>query len=665
MPITFIRKPKTEQVHPLTEQVDCTSPQEALPYKLVLGDCLDVLKGMPDNYVDAIVTDPPAGISFMNKGWDHHKGGRDDWIGWMKLIAAECLRVIKPGGHALVWSLPRTEHWTATAWEDGGWEIRDKIVHLFGCLDMETQAATKDGVMPYHKCVVGQHVLCYDIETGAYSYQPILEILEYDYADTAYRIVGDFGEQVVSRNHRCIVERNGKETFTFAEACERETSVPFLESLPELQHALHGVNERTSTAKQGLRQSLLKRILFKAKTAYAQAATYLSGVQVAFQTKGGDSPKECKDVRVHLSRYFEKIHTVLLGAPTKSSFVGSFWMDRQEQDELFAEYVWGEKSCLEGRGYLPEQKRELRQSAYKVCSMPNGIPFNGEEGRLRDGTSSSGSKGFWSRIRTSRSSTSHRSRCNEQLPAEFDGIQDEHRPQEIRGWTGHKTAVVRVVPFQYTGKVWCLRVPTGAFVAVRGGVAFPTGNSGFPKSLNISKMLDKMAGAEREVVGRNPNYHSEGVRAGSGISQHGVKDGSFSNPEQAGLITAPATEEAKQWDGWGTALKPAYEAWILLRKPVEGTVAGNVLKHGVGGINIDACRIGVDPDDSNIRNPENHVRTTGSIWGNATGAEKNLGEKGRFPANVTWSCDEDEYILRGDVSDTDRKNIYKWLYENS
>lgn len=96
------------------------------------GDCAEVLQTLPDSSVDAIVTDPPAGISFMSAGWDSDKGGRDHWISWMAGIARECLRTIKPGGHALVWALPRTSHWTATAWEDAGWEVRDVITHLFG-----------------------------------------------------------------------------------------------------------------------------------------------------------------------------------------------------------------------------------------------------------------------------------------------------------------------------------------------------------------------------------------------------------------------------------------------------------------------------------------------------------------------------------------------------
>ncbi len=100
--------------------------------RVIEGDCRAVLADMPTDSIDAVVTDPPAGIAFMGREWDHDKGGRDHWIAWMTEIAAECLRVAKPGAHALVWALPRTSHWTATAWEDAGWEVRDRIAHLFG-----------------------------------------------------------------------------------------------------------------------------------------------------------------------------------------------------------------------------------------------------------------------------------------------------------------------------------------------------------------------------------------------------------------------------------------------------------------------------------------------------------------------------------------------------
>jgi len=95
-------------------------------------DAQTFLKKFPDCCLDSCVCDPPAGIDFMNQEWDKDKGGREQWITWMQEIAGEILRVLKPGAHALVWALPRTSHWTATAWENAGFEIRDRISYLFG-----------------------------------------------------------------------------------------------------------------------------------------------------------------------------------------------------------------------------------------------------------------------------------------------------------------------------------------------------------------------------------------------------------------------------------------------------------------------------------------------------------------------------------------------------
>src|SRR4051812_17112150 len=102
--------------------------------RVIHGDCLEAMRALAveGGKVQAIVTDPPAGISFMNAAWDRDKGGRDAWIAWMQERAAAALMLVPPGGHALVWALPRTSHWTATAWEDAGWEVRDRVSHLFG-----------------------------------------------------------------------------------------------------------------------------------------------------------------------------------------------------------------------------------------------------------------------------------------------------------------------------------------------------------------------------------------------------------------------------------------------------------------------------------------------------------------------------------------------------
>jgi site-specific DNA-methyltransferase (adenine-specific) len=108
------------------------------------GDCLAVMRGMESESISAVVTDPPAAVSFMNKSWDSDRGGRTQWVAWLAERMTEALRVLKPGGHALVWALPRTSHWTAMALEDAGFDIRDCIVHLFGQGFAKSRDISKD-----------------------------------------------------------------------------------------------------------------------------------------------------------------------------------------------------------------------------------------------------------------------------------------------------------------------------------------------------------------------------------------------------------------------------------------------------------------------------------------------------------------------------------------
>ena len=135
---------------------------------LYLSDCLQVLRQLPENSLEACVTDPPSGTGFMGKEWDdfgriihnkacsadpekntkgllagygrggspedrvsHARRSREAFIPWLTEIMAEVYRVLKPGAHALVWALPRTSHWTAMACEDAGFEVRDSILHIF------------------------------------------------------------------------------------------------------------------------------------------------------------------------------------------------------------------------------------------------------------------------------------------------------------------------------------------------------------------------------------------------------------------------------------------------------------------------------------------------------------------------------------------------------
>jgi len=189
---------------------------------------------------------------------------------------------------------------------------------------------------------------------------------------------------------------------------------------------------------------------------------------------------------------------------------------------------------------------------------------------------------------------------------------------------------------------------------------------GFPKSHDISKAIDKKLGAEREVIGvdevflrRNPNNTGVGRIAtkSDGTTLDGRKT-PYKKSEHAGSITAPATPEAQEWEGWGTALKPANEPIVLARKPLsEKTIADNVLKWGTGGINIDGCRIELQEEGEDKRLGGKGTWKTEKMAKNVykggySGEGVTSSKLGRFPANVIFDeeagkmLDEQSGILK-------------------
>lgn len=168
--------------------------------------------------------------------------------------------------------------------------------------------------------------------------------------------------------------------------------------------------------------------------------------------------------------------------------------------------------------------------------------------------------------------------------------------------------------------------------------------SGFPKSMDISKQIDKMKGVQREVVGERDKLES--WQGGS----FRARDTGY---EQTSIpITKPTTEEAIHWSGWGTALKPACEPAILCRKPIEKglNVSENVLKWGTGAINIDACRFGYgDPCWVGPQSDQSHQwdldrwddSPIGTLGGRKqkrfVSIKENKPVGGRFPANI-YQC---------------------------
>jgi len=168
--------------------------------------------------------------------------------------------------------------------------------------------------------------------------------------------------------------------------------------------------------------------------------------------------------------------------------------------------------------------------------------------------------------------------------------------------------------------------------------------SGFPKSLDVSKAIDKNMGKERKTIGKrkHPTLKDTLKIEEQASATHGSNKWA-----REWDVDAPASNEAKQWEGFGTALKPAWEPIIVARKPLIGTVAENVLKYGTGAMNIDGCRVGVDPDaDDMLRKVSRKPRKSqtweqGSGFKNETNQRTGVPGKGRWPANLIHDGSEE------------------------
>jgi DNA modification methylase len=286
---------------------------------------------------------------------------------------------------------------------------------------------------------------------------------------------------------------------------------------------------------------------------------------------------------------------------------------------------------------------------------------------------------------------------NARIRARADG---RTNPAEGKSVTVTPEAYVAGQPFQAWCQQWaseCLRVlkPGGYLLAfggtrtyhrlacgiedagfeVRDSMHWIYG-SGFPKSLDVSKAIDKAAGAERKVIGLSPDSYNRS--ASSWQADDGAPHGMVGRSEGKRMLTAPATGDAGRWEGWGTALKPAHEPVVVARKPFTGTVAANVLAYGTGALNVAGCRVAhaSDADRTESEGKNRHADFGSPARDNHVfGADERAradqgnydGSAGRWPANIllthspdchqiTFDSDEDDCVSGCPVSEMDRQS---------
>lgn len=607
-------------------------------FSILHTDVLSAFKTMPDNSYHGCLTDPPYGLTtdggktgFMGHAWDHGVPPVEVW--------RELLRVLRPGAHVLAFGGTRTFHRLTCAIEDAGFEVRDCMMWLYGCLSDDTEVLVDGRWEHYSKATTGRLALCYDVANGTYSWQPIAERVEYDYDETAYRITSERTDQIVSRNHRCIVDRGAGWEFSLAEEAARESAVrvPVLQDVQGLLCQLRDAQPHAGASEQDVLEGV-RGGGSRTEGAWASIADESQGVPAMRELRQG-----CAALAVEGGAGSTSV--LLRGVQRRTEGEDADTVRPQGPRGLdggVAAFVHGEdvgpaQPSVEGRSDLLRIARESR--GCEVRTMPGSVPANGTEGRLRDGAPACGCASDGAATAALRSGPPHGSQSSEQRGLESGSVRHELGSQAVRG-EGFTTSDLAVIePVHYTGKVWCLRVPTGAFVARRNGKVFVTGNSGFPKSHDVSKAIDREAGAKREVgaekrtpdgkpySARTPNSSGEyndtcQHNSMSGKTRHNTHD------------TAPATEAARQWEGHGTALKPAWEPIIVARKPLDGTVAQNVQRWGCGGLAIGASRVGEQQRPVMVRTSTQVAAN--AMSGTSTGATSSgdTTSLGRWPANV-------------------------------
>lgn len=609
------------------------------------GDCIDVMRTWPDASVDSIVTDPPYGLEFMGQEWDapwaaglgSNTAGmtavgmtdgprlpRPDYLGspnpkclacgghrrgahnvracdctaprfpnttqprmtafqaWCEEWAAEALRVLKPGGHLLAFGGTRTSHRLASGIEDAGFELRDSIAWLYGCHDDRTEVLTRRGWLPGLE-------LREDDDVAQWTTAGTVELVRpsarqrYAYDGPLVPFRNADVDQLVTPNHR-----------VYRQVAERRQ--------------VDGVRREAWSDWQVDEAGQVNRWQkMRLPAAGVHDGPGIGGTDYAallgwVWSEGGFDPSGT-GVRVYQSS---------VNQPCVDELAALF-------DRLGAHKRYDYERTWKGRGYTATTWFVSGDLARQVrADLPGKSPTYellwrmtaAEKRALWDaamkGDGSKAQRSFWQQNRDDLEWAQTLLAC-----IGYRGkVADD--PRGVLHWTDRPTVEMQARHLaaereEYVGDVWCVTVPSGAFLVRRNGKVSVSGNSGFPKSsLNVGRAI-------AQVV--EPGW------------------------ELGDALPAPA----EPWSGHGTALKPAGEPIVVARKPLVGTVAGNVLRYGTGALNIAGCRVEGDGGGTRCGNRDEsgecmgHPTTNGSLGDGVMRHAVESSGVGRWPTNVVLS----------------------------
>lgn len=507
------------------------------------GDCLQVLKGIADNSVDSAVMDPPAGISFMGLEFDHDKGGRDKWIAWLSSIMKECLRVLKPGGHALVWALPRTSHWTGMALETAGFEVRDCISYLYD---------TNNDVSRF-------------VDSLSHEQRGLLEIILSHGDDNFNTFAHIFGSGFPkSLNIGFALEKSKSHSYDISKDVDKS----FILSI------INVWKKYSSSAKyvEILSKKKITEIgMNTQKNAFAQEIVLLS-----FKTTKCYASALIAELRCFAQNHMQQEEMQITAQGSADTFI--------IQSPHLAKFV---ELLLQDQNQMLRQTRSTAQLSVKESAKEKTLL----------------------KIKV------------EEVQKILHGSAKLSREEIISALCVELTSVLKLIILSQS-KIFL--------------------------NLDMKSQMECVSA----ITATTTEYMAECLISSMVDTLKNQSD---------------AVDKAVQWQGWGTALKPAYETWWLVRKPIaEDTVAANVLVWGTGGINIDGTRVDVGGYDDYGRSAARSDGTMNpGIWGNGKGFVQQSHSQGRFPANLAHDGSAAVLAEFPKVHDRGNFNAGNWKQNNT
>lgn len=546
--------------------------------RLINADCITKMQSMSECSVDVIVTDPPYLIKYMSRSFDK----QDDTFHARWTQAA--FRVLKPGGRLKAFDAVRNQHRLAQAMSDSGFTSIQLEAWGYSCLSEDTEILTASGWKLGVDVSVGEQVACWDPHTEAIHLDIVQDTFLSTYTGDMVPLKNENTDQLLTPNHR-VYKKSSMRHMVSGLRKHVEESVWNVQFAGDIDRRKH---------------HYLKLPL----AGYHSGSGIVGGVEYAaflgWVWSEGGFDNTGTGVRLWQSSVNQPYVDIVEALVTKFAPGHSHYTrKRQHQSRdserglyTYTEHCWyfSGEPALAIRNLLPDKHptyelifrmtQEEKLAFMMAAVMGDGSINTGAISR-RTGIPGVDRYCFYQKcepdlvlFQTLCHLTGRQGCIN--LRKQVVGVHN-------RATTQFQDLIFKGLPktVAYSGKIWCVTVPTGAFVARRNGQVFITGNSGFPHSKRTDLQIDKLQGraSERPILGWKQGVGGENLndltkdrstvrdtsdKGGNGVGAYGTgaKQRAIMIP-----VTGPASADSAPWVGWGTGLKPAVEVVLVGMKP--------------------------------------------------------------------------------------------------